>query len=86
MAKLTPRYQFLWGMAGGFSLELIRLYKLVAASTPAPRPPIDEFYVVVTVGMILVAGMWSRALESEKKFLAFYHGGIAPLVLSFLFH
>lgn len=76
--------RFFWGCTGAVSAEVLRLYKFVAASIPAPDLTLNLTYFSIVAAMILVGGAWSIVLRSDSKFTAFYHGLTAPIVLSAL--
>ncbi len=79
---MTTKWQFIWGVIGAFAGELLRFHKLVDVRGGIPED--IYLYLLTAIGMLFVGGWWSAALESDKKFLAFYHGLTAPIVLAVL--
>ena len=73
--------QFYWGVLGSIALEIIRLYKPVIIDRK-PLPDLTLSYGLLVLGMVIVGGALSVALESNKKLQAFYTGLTCPMVLS----
>ena len=81
---MTNASRFGWGCIGASASEVLRLYKLATVDVTSPHPSFGLFYFAAVLAMLLLGGCWSVVLESDKKFLAFYHGATAPIVISAL--
>lgn len=81
---LSKRGQFWWGTLGAVAPYLVRAAQIVSPTGPVDAP--TWAYLLVHLSLILLGGFWSIATESHARWLAFYHGGTAPVVVSFLLH
>ncbi len=81
---MNSRLQFAWGCIGVAAVEVIRVRNLLSASSSDTIHSFHWAYVAAVLAIILVGGAWSVALESHNKFLAFYHGATASIIISFL--
>jgi hypothetical protein len=77
--------QFVWGCVGALIVIVLPHAADLIKDVSSPLPA--EFGTGFLLGMgvfVLAGGVWIIALEGHSVFLGLYHGGTAPLALSFL--
>jgi hypothetical protein len=74
--------QFGWGALGAAAPYLVRALHAVQLSSPIPQ--LGVAYLGVSVCAILVGGLWSMAMKSDREWKAMYNGATFPIVFAFL--
>lgn len=74
--------QFSWGLVGAIAPYVLRAVRAVKPDTGMPHFGIA--YVLVSLGAVLLGGLWSVAMKSDPEWKAMYNGATFQLVFAFL--
>lgn len=83
---MTPIYQFLWGAAGSFAVEVVVLYLSLVTGRPLARRFHRTSYWVVRLLVTVVAGIVAMAFQVQFPREAMEIGIATPLIVNSLAH
>jgi hypothetical protein len=83
LPTLDDKQQFFWGILGSLAPYAVRAAR--ALTPDGALPHLGWGFLLASAALIVFGGVWSMAVESDKRWLAMYHGATFPIVFSFLF-
>lgn len=78
---MGPLEQFLWGLAGSLSVEVISLSRVLSSGKPLPRQCRSKGYWLIRTLVAVVAGLLAVAGQVQMPFLAMQIGVATPLII-----
>lgn len=79
---MSHRERFMWGCFGSFLPEILRLYNIVTHEESPPR--FSWPYLIISLGFVLSAGLFTIAWEADTRFKAVWVGASFPTLVSAL--